>query len=399
LAYNLQEQKTMFRRRRLPWEYGVRNLLRRPTRTLLTMAALTVVVLLVFVVVGFIRGLESSLAVSGDSSVVLVYSVSADENIENSAIAARTADLLSASLDGVQNRFGLKHASPELYMGMRIQAGEPAAGGLGLVRGVTQAAPLVRRRVRLTEGKWPGSGEVMVGKLVAAKLGCDPNALAVGQSVAFEQRTWRVSGQFSAGGSAFESEIWCSLPSLQHALKRQDLSVVAMLLKPGASAAEVDLFCKERTDLELQAVAESAYYASLQKHYKPMRLLAWVVVALVASAGVFAGLNMMYGAVAGRIREIATLQAVGYRRRAILVSLIQEGALLAAAGSLVAGVVALTVLNGVAVRFTMGAFTLRIDSVSLLIGCAVGLMLGVIGAIPPAVKALRLPVAQSLKST
>jgi hypothetical protein len=58
----------------------------------------------------------------------------------------------------------------------------------------------------------------------------------------------------------------------------------------------------------------------------------------------------------------------------------------------------LTVLNGVAVRFTMGAFTLRIDSVSLLVGCAVGLLLGVVGAIPPAVKALRLPVAQSLKA-
>lgn len=388
----------MFRRRLLPWEYGVRNLLRRPTRTLLTLAALTTVVLLVFVVVGFIRGLESSLAVSGDPSVVLVYSVSAEENVENSSIAARTPALLSASLEGVQDRFGVKHVSPELYMGMRIQAGEQAGSGLGLVRGVTQTAPLVRRRVRLVEGSWPGPGEVMVGKLVAAKLGCDPARLAVGQSITFEKRSWKISGRFSAGGSTFESEIWCRLPDFQQALKRQDLSVVAMLMRPGASAAEVSLFCKERTDLELQAVGETAYYESLQKHYKPMRLLAWIVVFLVAGAGVFAGLNMMYGAVAGRIREIATLQAVGYRRRAILVSLVQEGALLAAAGSLLAGLVALTVLNGVAVRFTMGAFALRIDSVSLLVGCAVGLLLGVAGAIPPAVKALRLPVAQSLKA-
>jgi len=32
-------------------------------------------------------------------------------------------------------------------------------------------------------------------------------------------------------------------------------------------------------------------------------------------AGAFAGLNMMYGAVAGRTREIAALQAIGYRLR------------------------------------------------------------------------------------
>ena len=57
----------------LPWEYGVRNLARRPLRTVLTLMALTTVILLVFVVVGFIRGLEKSLATSGDADVVLVY--------------------------------------------------------------------------------------------------------------------------------------------------------------------------------------------------------------------------------------------------------------------------------------------------------------------------------------
>ena len=67
----------MFRLRLLSWEYGVRNLLRRPSRSALTLVALTTVILLVFVVVGFIRGLERSLAVSGDPSVVLVYSMGA----------------------------------------------------------------------------------------------------------------------------------------------------------------------------------------------------------------------------------------------------------------------------------------------------------------------------------
>jgi hypothetical protein len=55
-------------------------------------------------------------------------------------------------------------------------------------------------------------------------------------------------------------------------------------------------------------------------------------------------------------------------------------------------------LNGLAVRFTMGAFTLRIDGVAILIGCGVGLLLGVVGALPPALKALRAEVAASLKA-
>ena len=40
--------------RLLPWEYAIRNLFRRPLRTLLTFAGLTTVIVLVLVVVGFI---------------------------------------------------------------------------------------------------------------------------------------------------------------------------------------------------------------------------------------------------------------------------------------------------------------------------------------------------------
>ncbi len=388
----------MFRNRFLPWEYAVRNLMRRPVRTALTLAALCVVVLLIFVVVGFIRGLESSLAISGDPDAVLVYSVTAEDNIENSSIAARTPSLLTASLTGIQRRYGISYVSPELYFGTRVKTSDSNAGGLGLVRGVTQAAPLVRRRVRLLDGNWPQAGEILVGQLVASKLGCEKASLAIGKVLTFENQDWRISGVFSAGGSAFESEIWCPLPDLQNALKRQDLSLVALVLEPGIGAGEVNLFCKQRTDLELQSIGEREYYATLQKHYQPMRLLAWFVVLLVSGAGIFAGLNVMVGAVAGRVRELATLQAIGYRRRAILVSLMQEGMLLSAAGSLIAAAIAIPMVNGLAVRFTMGAFVLRIDLFALIFGWCVGLLLGVLGAIPPAIRVLRRSVAQSLKA-
>ena len=381
----------------LPWEYGVRNLARKPVRTALTLLALATVVMLVLVVVGFIRGLEQSLSVSGDEDVVLVYSVNSEENIENSSIAARTPALLTASLDGTWKRFGVPHVSPELYLGTRIKMQEDN-GELGLVRGVTLNAPLVRRGVKLIAGDWPKQGEVMAGRLASTKLSSQQNAMAIGQSIEFEGRRWKISGNFSAAGAAYESEIWCNLTDFQAATKRQDLSLVAILLAPGASAAEVELFCKERTDLELRSMRETDYYATLQRHYKPVRILAWFVVVLVSAAGVFAGLNMMYGAIAGRGREIATLQTIGFRRRAILLSLIQEGVLLAAAASLLSGLIAVTMLNGMAVRFTMGAFTLRIDSICILVGFSAGLLLGVLGTLPPAFKALRESVAKSLKA-
>lgn len=195
-----------------------------------------------------------------------------------------------------------------------------------------------------------------------------------------------LSGVFSAGGSAFESEIWCRLDELQQVMKRQDLSLVALTLAPGGDFADVDLFCKERLDLELQAIREVDYFAALEKHYRPVRMVVWLVAILVSGAGVFAGMNTVHSAVVGRVREFSTLQTVGFVRRSIVLSLMQEGLVLSATASLLAAVAALVLIDGTAVRFTMGSFALSVDGVSIAIGCSVGLLLGVVGTIPPAAR-------------
>ena len=129
-----------------------------------------------------------------------------------------------------------------------------------------------------------------------------------------------------------------------------------------------------------------------------VRLSFWLVVLLVSGAGVFAGLNTMYGAVVGRVSEFSMLRTIGFVRRAIVLSLIQEAVILGLAASLFASMIALILVNGVAVRFTMGAFQLQIDSVSILVGCGVGFLLGFLGALPPAIRALRMPIVDGLRS-
>jgi len=165
---------------------------------------------------------------------------------------------------GVRNLFrhpgpddaAVAYVSPELYLGIRIITGDDDRATLGLVRGVTPAALLVRRQFQLLEGHWPRSGEVLVERLAATKLGRGAAALVPGRRVTYEGRTWTISGQFGCAGSALESELWCPLEDLQQAMKRQDLSLVAITLASCADFADVDEFCKERLDLELQATRE-----------------------------------------------------------------------------------------------------------------------------------------------
>lgn len=393
--------------RLLPWDYGVRNLSRRPLRTALTGFGLTLVVFLLLVVTGFVRGLELSLDQSGDPQVVLLHNVNAAENLENSSIGDEVLTLARTEFAAHLIRYGDTAAvSPELTVASRVNRTD--AGGqeqLGVVRGVDWARVfLVRRQVALIEGTLPGPGEVIVGRLVPAKVGLRPEDVAVGSTLRIEGRPWRVSGRFAAPGTLLESEVWCDLGDLKAALRRpNDVSVVAMRFDPAGDPTRqmgyVEYFCRNRRpDLELMGSREAEYYASLQRHYGPMRAMGWLLVGLVAAAGACGAVNTMYAAVAGRVREFAALQAVGFPRRAIAASLVQESVILAAAATLVAAGLALVLVQGVAVRFTMGAFTLQLDRTALLVGCGAGLALGVFGAIPPAVRAFRLPISDALKA-
>jgi ABC-type antimicrobial peptide transport system permease subunit len=106
----------------------------------------------------------------------------------------------------------------------------------------------------------------------------------------------------------------------------------------------------------------------------------------------------MYAAFASRVREMGSLQAIGFPRYAVVFSLMQESILATSSGSLVAAALALLLLNGLTVRFSMGVFGLVIDSPVLLAGLGAGLLLGVIGALPPAYRCLRLPISEALKA-
>jgi hypothetical protein len=164
--------------RLLPWDYGVRNVFRRPVRSALALATLTLVILLVLVVVGFVRGLEAALAVSGDPRVVLVHAAGASENVENSSVPARTTGLLTASLPGVQRRTGpggtqVPYASPDLFLGTQVAAAGLDEPSMGLVRrghagrrtgaeqGADHRGPLAaaRRDARRGAGRQAGRGE------------------------------------------------------------------------------------------------------------------------------------------------------------------------------------------------------------------------------------------------
>ncbi|MGE3108878.1 MAG: ABC transporter permease [Phycisphaerales bacterium] len=388
--------------RLLPFDYAVRNLGRSAARLLLCVFGSTLVVVLVIAAAGFVRGMGASLEVTGSPDNVILLGAGSEESVERSEVDASTPSLLEASIGGIRARSGAAYLSPEVHVMLPVQLQPDAARKRQvLVRGVTPSALLVHERVRLIEGRFPDSGadEVMLGRMVSTTLGVSDADIQVGKPLYLDGRPWTIVGRFASPGTVLEGEIWAPMNDIKIATKRETISCVVAAIDPStAEFADVDVFTKMRPDLELVAMPESEYYRKLAGFFGPIKVVAWVTAGLIGLGGLFGGLNTMYAAFASRVREIGTLQSHGFRRGAILVSLVQESLLATAAGSLLACILGTLVLDGLAVRFSMGAFGLIVDPAVLGIGLLAGLVLGLLGALPPAITCLRLSIPVALKS-
>ena len=385
----------------LPFDYSIRNLGRSPLRLALSVTGSLLVVLLVLAAGAFVRGMDKSLRVSGSASNVMLLGAGSEESVERSEILPSVPGLLQASVTGVKQRLGVAYVSPEVFLMslLKLEKDDDHSHQL-MLRGVTPAAFLVHSQARITAGRapQPGSDEVLVGSLVSTKMGVPDARLAVGQTLVFDDRTWTIAGRFEAPGTVMEAEVWTPLSDLQIAARRDNLSCVVVTMDSPDGFDDVDTFARQRLDLELVAMRETDYFSNLSAFFRPIQLMVWTTAILIATGGLLGGLNTMYAAFASRVREIGSLQAIGYPRYAIVASLVQESVLATAAGALLAAAIGFVLLDGLTVRFSMGVFGLVIDSSVLLLALAAGLFLGVIGALPPADRCLRLPIAEALKA-
>jgi len=390
--------------RLLPFEYAVRNLLRSPLRLALIVAGSALVVLLVLAAGAFVTGMRQSLVVTGSPDNVLLLGAGSEESLERSQIPMRTASIAAASLPGIRTRLNVPYVSPEIHQAMLVKLNpEEPRGRRSIIRGVTSTAFLVHPQVRITEGRAPepGRNELLIGSLVAAKLGVDAGNLTTGATLYIDDVPFVVSGRFQAPQTVMDAEIWCPLTDLQIIAQRDTLSCVVITLEPDTAAdayADVEAFAAQRLDLELAPMREQDYYRQLAAFFGPIRFMVVATAALIATGGVLGGLNTLYAAFAARVRELGALQVLGYRRAAVVCSLLQESLLANAAGALLAALIGLITLDGIAIRYSMGAFGLVVDGPVLAAALLAGLALGIVGAIPPAWRCLRLPIPEALKA-
>lgn len=193
-------------------------------------------------VVGFnlgalrLRGASSLVVVSGVASVVvvLVGLLAATEGFDRVLARGGDATRAIALRDGVAGEGGstisaLQVALLEDLPGVLAASGElvvvsaiegPAIdrpANIGM-RGVADAAFLIRPEVNVVAGRMftLGRKEAIAGRRAEVEY----DDIALGSTVALRGEDWRIVGIFEAAGSAYESEVWADLATLQSGVGR-----------------------------------------------------------------------------------------------------------------------------------------------------------------------------------
>jgi putative ABC transport system permease protein len=265
------------------------------------------------------------------------------------------------------------------------------------VRGVDPIA-LQLHNVKLSEGALPENHAqgCVVGKQLVGKLpGFESNG-----HVPIGQEPWPVTGVLVAPATQFESELWCDRTALMRETRNPNIAVMYVKLTGEGAQDAFKTAVNKIADQPLAAFSEREHFqrasSSVSVYVKAISIISLIL----AIGATLACINAVYIAFLGRIRELATLVAIGFTRGRIALITLMESLFLTTTSGLV----------GLALGLLVNGRTMTMDEISLIYhatvtpqviayAVAVAVAIGLLGAIASVIHALRLKVLFGLRAT
>jgi len=384
----------------IPITYNLRSLMVRRTTSLMTAFGVALVVMVVVILLSFVCGLRASLELAGEPGNWIILSRGTVSEGE-SYIPREQSDLLRTRSEIATDASGKALFSPEMVVPFNAGIKRPATQFQpASLRGVTPIAYEVHRGLKLVAGRWPvpGREEMAIGRKQAARF----PELGIGSTFRYGRRNWTVVGVFADRGSALESEFWADLDVLQQDARFENgFSSFHVVLKP-SSADSFQAALTKDSRLTVDAMSERQFFADQAKVADRLRTMVLLVGVIVGTGAAFGGMNTMYAAVARRTVEVGVLRTLGFGKGAVLASFLVESVILGAVGGAIGDILAMAISVATGLNhhlMSVGAlvFSSAFTFTALGGGILAAILIGIAGGVPPAWRAARLPIVESLR--
>jgi putative ABC transport system permease protein len=385
----------------IPLKYNVRNLRVRWVTTLMTVLAIALVVFVTVLTFGMSQGVSHALRVSGDPLELIV--MRQGSNTETDSGIEQTLARQVVTLDGIDKDASGQPLCSVEFVTILTKPRRHAGGTTNIiVRGLEPVGRKLRPDFRIVEGRdlRPGVNEAITSAAMARRF----ENLGLGEKLEVNKGVeFTIVGYFEAAGSSAESEVWADLRDLTSARRTPGaVSIVNLRTTDGMARDALIKRLKESEQFNLKAVTETQYFEEQWMASIALWFMTIILAFLLTIGAMFAAANIMYSAVANRRREIGTLRALGFPSSSILSSFLLESMLICLTGGLL-GCLATLPLSGLSggtanwATFSELTFEFRFGPSVLVAGMLLALVMGSVGGLFPAIRAVRLKIIDALR--
>ncbi len=241
-----------------------------------------------------------------------------------------------------------------------------------------------------------GVHELIVGRAAQRTF----KGLDVGDRVMLRGTQWTVVGTYAANGGIDENAIAADVDTVLSAFGRTTYQSMEVALTSPEDFNKFKDALTTNPQLKVQVKRLSDYYYDqLKPLISLFDFVGYFVGSVMAIGAVFGALTTMYSIVDARVREIATLRALGFGGGAVVLSIMIESLVLAIPGALLGAAIAALLFNNEAISTSGISFSLAVTPGLVETGILWALAIGLIGGFMPAIRAARVPVATALRAT
>lgn len=384
----------------IPLKYNWRNLVVRRTTTLLTAFSITLTVAVFVVLMALANGLQTSLSSTGHP--LNLFIMREGSQAEGFSSVSREDVRVVKYVDGIaKNNRGEPFVSPESIVLTSLLRQGQTRGSNVTIRGLGEDGVALRPNFKIVQGRMFRSGlrEVIVSQRISQRF----QNCRLGDQLKFGKGYWMVVGVFSAGTSAYNSEIWTDVVGLMSEFRRENYNDILVRVISTQSGVQVRNWVASDKRLHLKAMPERTYFENQTETATPIRVFGGLIAVLMSIGASFAAVNTMYAAVARRSREMGTLRALGFSRASVRLSFVMESVLIATLGGVLGCLLSLGI-NGVTTgttnftTFSEMAFDFHVSPTLLLIGMVFAVFMGLLGGLFPAWRVSRESIVNALRS-
>ncbi len=354
-----------------------------------TMACVTgVLISMLSVTAGIVREFSNA----ADPAIAVV--MPADARFDDSSGIPRSAVGTITNAPGIaRNPQGKLLADSEVLLYVP-PARHIASGGELRIRGIGAAGPALRPHFAIVSGRMfrPGRQELIIGSRAQQGFG-----LKVGDTVAMRNGAWPIVGAFRADG-VFSDELLGDAETIATVTHMPGFGSVQVRLDATTAFAAFQKWLTTNPALTVSALTQPSYFDRIAAgNVGYFTAMAYLTGVILSAGALFGSMNLLYGVVSRRTREMATLRAIGYGALPAATSVVFEALLLSLAGALAGGGVAWILFSGHEIMLDENVYTLLVSPRLVAFGIGWALVLAALGSLLPAIRVGRLPLTEALR--